>query len=230
MANKARTQAGMQTAARKEVNVFDKLAIFYEKNKKNINTVSTVIVLIAAIGFAYFKLYKAPREEKGATALSYAQRYFQVDSLNLALNGDGQHMGLLKIESKYSGTKASNLAHYYTGICYLKGGDFNNAIKQLKDFDGKGTMLQYAAWGALGDAYMENNNINKGIEYYNKAAENKNDAILTPVYLFREGLAYEMNNQPENAIKAYKRIRDEYPQSFEGRDIDKYLAHLGELN
>jgi len=230
MANKARTQAGTQTVSKKEANPLDKLTIFYENKKKPINTVATIIILVLAIGFAYLKLYKTPREEKAAGAISYAQRYFNADSLNLALNGDGQHLGFLKIENKYSGTKASNLSHYYAGVCYLKGGDFNNAIKQLKDFDGKGTMLEYAAWGAMGDAYMENNNVNKGIEYYEKATGNKDDALLTPIYLLREGLAYEMSNQPNKAKNAYMRIREEYPQSFEGRDIDKYLAHLGVLD
>ena len=230
MANKARTQAGTQTTKTKEVSPLDKLQLFYENKKKPINTATTVIVLIAVVAFAYIKLYKGPREEKGATALSYAQRYFGVDSLNMALNGDGQHLGFLKIESKYSGTKASNLCHYYAGLCYLHGGDYNNAIKQLKDFDGKGTMLQYAAWGALGDAYMENNNTAKGIESYEKATGDKDDVILTPIYLMRAGMAYEMNNQADNAKKAYKRVRDEYPQSMEARDVEKYLARLGDLD
>jgi tetratricopeptide (TPR) repeat protein len=229
MANKARTQVGAQATKSKEVSALDKLQLFYENKKKPINTATTIILLIVVAAFAYIKLYKAPREEKAATALSYAQRYFQIDSLNIALNGDGQHIGFTKIESKYSGTKAANLCHYYAGLTYLHTGDYNNAVKQLKDFDGKGTMLQYAAWGALGDAYMETNNTAKGIEFYEKAIGDKNDAILTPVYLMRAGIAYEMTNKPDDAKKAYKRIRDEYPQSYEGRDIDKYLAHLGDI-
>lgn len=230
MANRARTQAGVQATKTKEVNQLNDLTAFYEKNKKPINTIGTVVVLIVVVAFAYFKVYKAPLEEKAATAISFPQRYFSVDSLSLALNGDGQHLGFLKIESKYSGTKAANLCHYYAGICYLHGGDYNNAIKQLSGFDGKGTMLEYAAWGLLGDAYMENNNTAKGIEYYEKAIGNKDDVILTPTYLMRAGLAYEMNNQADKAKIAYKRIRDEYPQSIEGRDIDKYLARLGALD
>jgi predicted negative regulator of RcsB-dependent stress response len=230
MANKARTQAGTQAAKAKEANPLDKIQVWYEKNKKPLNTATTLVVVAAALVFAYLRLYKAPREEKSATALSYAQRYFAADSLNLALNGDGQHQGFLKIENKFSGTDAANLCHYYAGICYLHMGDFNNAIKQLKDFNGKGTMLEYAAWGNLGDAYMENNNTAKGIEYYEKAIGNKDDIVLTPVYLLRLGMAYEMMNKTDDAKKAYKRIQDEFPMSMQARDVDKYLARLGELN
>ena len=65
----------------------------------------------------------------------------QADSLNMALNGDGKNAGFIKIGKKYGGTAAGNIAHYYEGICYLKMGDYKNAIKALKDFDGKGTMM-----------------------------------------------------------------------------------------
>ncbi|MCD6064647.1 MAG: hypothetical protein K0R82_2558, partial [Flavipsychrobacter sp.] len=52
---------------------------------------------------------------------------------------------------------------------------------------------------------------------------------LTPFYLSRAAAAYEMDKKPEEAIKAYIRIRDEYPTSAEARNVDKYLARLGEL-
>jgi len=230
MANRVRNNPAEPRITSTETNPLDNVQVIYEKNKKAINTTVTVVLLVVVAFFAYTKQYKAPREEKSATAISYPQRYFQADSMRLALQGDGQHLGFLKIEKKYDGTKAANLAHYYAGICYLHMGDFNNAIKQLKDFDGKGTMVQYAAWGALGDAYMENNKVKDGIDAYEKAAGNKEDEILTPLYLLREGIAYEMNNQPENAKKAYLRIRDEYPQSLQARDMDKYLARLGVID
>lgn len=231
MANRARTAPG---AARKvktvEINPLDNIQVYYEKNKNRINT-AIFIVLVVVLGFlGYEKMYKAPREEKAATAVSFAQRYFEADSLNLALNGDGQHAGFLSIIKRYDGTSTANLCRYYTGICYLHGGQYANAIKYLKDFDGKGTLVAYAAYGAMGDAYMEMGNTKSGIEYYNKASENKDDLMLTPLYLYRAGVAYEMNNQPDEAKKCYERIRDEYPRSMQARDMDKALARLGELN
>ncbi len=43
-------------------------------------------------------------------------------------------------------------------------------------------------------------------------------------------MAYEMANQPEQAIKAYRKVRDTYPMSPQARDMDKYLARLGFLD
>ena len=228
MANRARTQPGAEKVTDiEEVKVLENLQSKYEKNKKNINTAVTVI-LIAVVGyFAYTNLYQEPRNQKAATAVSFAQRYFEADSLNLALNGDGQHQGFLKIIKKYDGTPTANISHYYAGVCYLRMGDFKNAIKHLEDFSGKGTVVANAAWGALGDAYMESGNNKKGIEYYEKAISDKSNTVYNPIYLKRLGVAYEMAKKPEDAKKAYMRIRDEYPMSEQARDMEKSLARLG---
>ncbi len=231
MANSARNNPGTTAPQNNdESNALDNLMQKYEQNKKRINTITTVVLGAVVAFFAYQKLYKAPKDEKAATAIAFAQRYFEVDSLNAALNGDGQHLGFLKIQKKYSGTATANLCNYYIGVCYLRTGDFKNAIKHLEDFDGKGTDVAYAAWGALGDAYMETGNTKKGIEYYEKATGDKENILYTPMYLYRLGVAYEMENKPEEAKKAYMRVRDEYPQSQEARDMDKYLARLGVLD
>lgn len=212
-----------------EVNALDKLQYRYEQNKKRINIIVGAVVLLILSGIVY-RFYINSQNEKAATAISYAQRYFEADSTNLALNGDGQHPGFLKVMKKYSGTKAANLSRYYAGVCYLKMGDYNNAIKYLKDFDGEGTHAAHAAQGAIGDAYMETGKIKEAIAAYEKAASDGQDMALSPLYLQRAGMAYEMNNQPDQAIKAYKKVRDNYPMSPQARDMDKYLARLGSLD
>ena len=228
MANTVKKQPGAERITPvTDANPLENIQYKYEENKKRINTIVTVL-LVAIVGvFAYLKLVREPKETKAANAISYAQAYFAQDSVNQALNGDGQRQGFLQIIKKYGGTKAGNLAQYYAGMCYLQMHDPKNAIKHLKEFDANGTKLEYVTYGALGDAYMENNNAKEGIEYYNKAASNKEDNLLTPLYLYRAGLAYETSNQPEKAKENYKKIRDEYPQSMQARDMDKHLARLG---
>jgi tetratricopeptide (TPR) repeat protein len=231
MANTVRNQPGTERISTiEETNPLETFQDKYEQNKKRINTGITVVLLVVAGFFGYQKLIKEPKETKASSAIAYAQTYFAQDSVNKALNGDGQHQGFLQIIKKYGSTKAGNLAHYYAGICYLQMNDPKNAIKHLKEFDANGTNVEYVAFGALGDAYMETNNVKEGIEYYNKAAGNKSDNLLTPIYLYRAAMAYEMNNQADKAKENYKRIRDEYPQSMQAREIDKNLARLGVLD
>jgi tetratricopeptide (TPR) repeat protein len=235
MANSARNQPGVErteriTSVEQDSNPLDKLQGFYETNKKAISTITTIILVVVVGYLAYTRLIKGPQEEKASAAMSYPQTYFMMDSLNLALNGDGQHPGFSKLAKKYDGTSSGNLAHYYEGICYLKMGDFKNAIKSLKEFDGKGTMVAYQAWGALGEAYKESGDNNNAIESFKKATGDKDNTMITPMYLYQLGIAYEDGGKSKDAVDAFKRIRDEFPRSMQARDVEKELARLGQVD
>jgi TolA-binding protein len=151
-----------------------------------------------------------------------------MDSARLALNGDQVNAGFLKIISKYGSTKAGKLANFYAGSCYLKMGDFNNAVKYLKDFSSPVEQLQERAYGLLGDAYSEQNKKEEAAEQYKKAGTYfEKDELFSPEYLFRSGYLYESMGKTQDAIAVYKIIKDKYPASQRGAEIDKYLARLG---
>ncbi|NDC40874.1 MAG: hypothetical protein EBZ77_04865 [Chitinophagia bacterium] len=234
MANSVRNNPGTESTSNVEpaeldINPLDQILPVYEQNKKTISTVLTVVLVGALLFVVYQYWWKAPNEEKASAAMAMPQLYFQVDSVNLALNGDGKNPGFAKLETKYAGTSAGNLAHYYAGICYLKMGDFKKAIKSLKDFDGKGTVLSAQANGSIGIAYMESGDKTNAIEYFKKATADKEDILVTPLYLYHLGLAYMANNQANEAKATFKRIRDEYPRSLYAREMDKELAKMGDI-
>lgn len=207
-----------------------KLQLGIEKNQKAIISVIAIVAIAVGGYFGYKYFILAPKEEKAATALFYAQQWFDVDSFSYVLNGNGLNGGALEVIKKYNGTKSANLAHYYAGISYLNTNDPGNAIKQLSEFDGKGTPVEYLAYGALGDAYMDAKNVEKGIEFYKKAASDKKNKFIAPLYLFRAGLACEISGKKEEAKKLYQEIKTTFPYSQQGQDIDKYLARLGDVS
>lgn len=206
------------------------LQLGIEKNQKAIIGIVAVVAIAVGGFFGYKYFILAPKEEKAATALSYAQQWFDVDSFGYVLNGNGLNGGALEVIAKFSGTKSANLAHYYAGISYLNTNDPQNAIKHLSEFNGKGTPIQYLAYGALGDAYMNAKNIDKGIEFYKKAASDKDNEFAAPLYLFRAGLACEISGKKEEAKKLYQEVKKTYPYSQQAQDIDKYLARLGDVS
>lgn len=231
MANTTRTNPGETQVVKEQESAssLGNMQSSFEKNQKVIIGAIVAVVVLVGGYFGYQQFIQKPNEEKAANALFSAERWFEVDSLNYTLNGDGQHPGALNVIKKYDGTKAGNLAHYYAGMSYLRTGDAKKAIEMLEKFKGEGTPLEFLAYGALGDAYMESNNAAKGIELYKKAAGNDKDNYTSPLYLFRAGLASEQAGKTDEAKKIYLEIKSKYPYSQQARDIDKYLARLGEL-
>jgi tetratricopeptide (TPR) repeat protein len=226
---KAPTHSGSKKKISDGELLLSKIQYSFEKNQKVFIGVVVAVLVIVGGYFGYKSLILAPKEEKAANALFPAQRWFEMDSLTYVLNGNGIQNGALSVIKKYSGTKAANLAHYYAGMSYLKTGDPANAIKQLSEFNGKNTPIEYIAYGAMGDAYLDSKNPEKGIEYYKKAAANETDNFTSPLYLFRAALASEVNGKTEEAKKLYREIKEKYPYSHQAQDIDKYLARLNDV-
>src|ERR1041385_2823846 len=143
---------------------------FWAKYNKPVTIISIAIIVLIVGYYGYKNLIVKPKEEKAADEMFRAEDYFRMDSLNLALNGDGQYPGFLKIISKYGGTKAANEARFYAGVCYIHLGDNANAVKQLDKFSTSSKQVQARAYKLMGDAYADMDKSNDALTYYKKAA------------------------------------------------------------
>jgi len=202
---------------------------FYYQNKNVINIAIVAVIVIVGGFFAYNRFIKAPNEKKAQEMVFHAQQYFAADSFKLALNGDGNNYGYLQVIDKYGGTKVGNLAKYSAGVCYVRLGEFQKGIDLLQSFSANDKLVQAYAYGLTGDAYMELNKTEDGIDYYKKAGHYSDNELTAPLYLFRAGLALQKAGKTQDAIAIYKEIKEKYPQTNEGREMDKYLAKLGEV-
>ena len=54
---------------------------------------------------------------------------------------------------------------------------------------------------------------------------NAND-LTTPIYMQKAASVLETLGDLEEALKIYKQIKTDYPNSTEGRNIDKYIARV----
>ncbi|THU38051.1 tetratricopeptide repeat protein [Niastella caeni] len=214
-----------------EERVVDSARDFWGKNNKVITSVVVGLVVVIGGYFAYKTFFKAPAEAKAAEAIWKAEDYFRQDSFNLALNGDGVNIGFVKASSKFSGTKAGNLATFYAGASYIQLGDYNNAIKFLKDFSTDQEAVKLRATGLLGDAYAELGKKEEAIDYYKKAGTlSEKDDVNSPEYLFRAAMLNQQLGKNKEAIELLHTIKDKYPQSQRAFEVDKYLGKLGDLN
>ncbi len=215
----------------------DKSEQFWSKNSKSF--IYGLVGILAIVGgyLVYDSYFKAPKQKESEEAIFKAEAYYRMDSLDKALNGDGVNVGLIRVISRYDGTKAGERAKFMAGSIYLRKGDFKNAIKYLEDFDTDAPQIQARAYALLADAYSEsatanNNNSNKekAAGLYMKAANTfDKDDVNASEYLFRAGYLNESLGKNKEAIEAYKSLKEKYPQTQRGFEVDKYLARLGEI-
>ncbi|MDR3308831.1 MAG: CDC27 family protein [Tannerella sp.] len=214
------------TTAEKEVGeLVSRSEQFIENNKKNISYGILGLAAIVAVVMAINYLYLQPKSKNASLAIYKGEQYFQKDSFNLALNGNGvDYDGFEQIIDQYGGTKSANLAKAYAGVCYYKTGDYESAIKHLKSFDSDDDNIAPAIIGLIGDCYVDAGDTKQGIAFFEKAASKASNDFLSPIYLKKAGIAYESLQQYDAAVKAYTAIKERHAASMEAMDIDKYIV------
>jgi TolA-binding protein len=224
-----------------EVNeAVEKAKDFWAKFSRPIIYVGSALILLIGGWYAYLNFVKVPNNEKAAELIFPAEQVFDKmtqggfnkDSINMVLNGGGPvTTGVLKLINNYGGTTAGNRAHFIAGACYLYSGDFNNAVKHLKDFSTNATQVQTSAYLLLADAYSELKKNDDALDYYKKAvAVNNKDEFMTPEALFKAALFADATGKSKEAIEFFKRIKDEFPKNGHATEVDKYLARLGAID
>ena len=196
-----------------------------ERHPKTILGVAAVIALIVG-GYFGYRYWIDSRNGEAQKEMFQAVYYFEADSLNLALEGDGNNLGFKQIIEDYKMTDAGNLANFYAGASYLKLGKFELARLYLEDFSSNDLLVQARAYSLIGDTYMEEEKFEDAARYYQKAADYKPNKYFSPSYLMKAALAYERSNQNDKAIQAYDKIEKDYTTAPEYQNARKYKARL----
>lgn len=212
--------------------VIAKAKDFWSKYNKPLVIASTIIILAVGGYYIYQSFVKKPKELKAADVIFKAEEYYRMDSVNQALNGDGQNWGFLKVIDKYGGTDAGNLASFYAGSCYIRLNENEKAIKYLKKFSGDSKPIQARAYKLLGDAYADLGKNSDALSYYKKAAAHfEKDEANSADYLFTAAyFADRIVKDSKEAIALYKELKEKFPKTQQAADADNYLAQLGVYN
>jgi tetratricopeptide (TPR) repeat protein len=222
MANKNKTED--QFAQIEET--LSKTEQFIEENQKSLMTIIGAIVGIVALFSVYQNFYIEPMEKEAQAEMYMAELYFQKDSFNLALNGDGQYLGFLDIANDYSSTNVGQLANYYAGLSYLHTADYDNAIQYLGDFSSDDIILSSLALGCIGDAYMELGDNDAALDAYADAVNNSANDFTAPRYMMKQAMIYTSIGDNNKALDLFKAIQSDYKNSREANGIEKYIARV----
>ena len=205
---------------------------FYGKNQNMILGVLFGLVVLVGGWYAYTNLYKKPLQMEAIKEMAQAERMFERDSFALALgNPGGGALGFEQIANKYSGTAAGNLANYYAGVSWMQLGEPKAALTYLNNYSPDGTVLPITYYGVLGDvyseiAYADKTGMDDAISNYKKAIAQGTNEFLQAYYMKKLGLLYEYEGKMAEAKTMFEDLKDKYPNTPEGRDIDKYIGRV----
>lgn len=203
---------------------------FLEDNQKTIIGVLLGAAILIGAWFAYSNLVQKPKMTEAAYQLSQAQSQFEQDSFTNALsNPGGGYPGFLDIIDQYGSTPAGNSAKYYAGVSYLHLGDFDKAIDYLKDFSPAGSVMPAMKNGALGDAYSEKQDFSNAISYYAKASNATTNEFVAAEYYKKLGMLYEKQQDYKNALTTFQTLKEKYPNSVAGKEVEKLIARVSSL-
>lgn len=211
--------------------IYTRSESFLEQNRKKIMIGVGAVAVVFAGFFAFQYLYLEPKEKEAANAMWRAQQYFEIDSLEWALNGHDQYDGFETIAQKYSGTKAGKLSHYYLGIIYRDKADYETALNHFKEADFNDDVVGVIAVGNVGDMYVQLNNYEEGATWLEKAcreaASAPSKAYLAPVYGLKAAKVYLELQKDDKAISVLEKITDGYDtKTPEYGEAEKLLSML----
>ena len=199
-----------------------------ETNKKNIISIVVAVVVIVGGYLGYTYGYQQPREAKAQTLCTDGLQYVQNSDFETALNGEGTFPGYIKIAEDYSGTDGANLANLYAGVCFAQQNKYQEALPYLEAYKpGKDQSVSAMALFALAQCYAATNDLDKAVDTFVEAAEQADNAALSPMCLVEAGKLLESQDKKDEALKLYEQIKSEYPTSTmvvgNPAEIEKYI-------
>lgn len=211
--------------------VYGKAESFFEKNRKAFLIGGGGLLAVIAGFLAYQFLIKNPKEKEANNAIWKAIQMQEIDSTDAALNGGPDFAGFEEIATKYDGTKAGKIAHYWCGINYRDKGEFQAALDHFKKADFDDQAVGVLAIGNVGDMYVQLGNFEEGASWLEKAAKRAGSSdsrnFTAPQYLLKAAKVYIELGKDDKAKSLLQDAVDNYDnRSQEWGEATRLLAML----
>ena len=204
---------------------YSKAEKFLDEKKQPVGIALGAIIVVILGTFYYYNMFLPPLQKAAAEDVFLAQKAFAVDSFDLAMYGGNGVIGFEEIIDEYGSTEIGNTSKYYMAVSLLNTGAYEDAIDYFKSYSANDHMTRSLKEGGIGDCLSQLGEYEDAITAYEKAANAYVNDFSTPIYLKKAGVHSEKIGDYSKAVKFYERISSQYPNSQEGRDIEKYLAH-----
>ncbi|MGO9480933.1 MAG: tetratricopeptide repeat protein [Candidatus Kryptoniota bacterium] len=209
----------------KLVTSYFKVVDYLKNNRRIVSGTLTGIVVAVIVVVAYLNNRNSDNL-KAATQLAGVLDYFNGGAYQIAINGDPTHdiTGLKAIVENYGSSESGEQAKIYLADCYYYLGDYDNALKYFKDYDGSDRFLEASAYAGEAEIYEVNGNFEKAAEYFDRAASRDSKNFLAPQYLVGAARNYIKIGKKDRAIELLTRVQKNFANSQYAGNVDYYLA------
>lgn len=205
------------------VDLYARALLFYDEYKRVAQGlgVALLVLLLAIPGYIYYhqQQEQAANEQLGKILPVYDQGNYQQ-----ALDGRGNRAGLLTIADEYSNTDAGNLAAFYAANSLYQLEEYDRALEYFQRYEKSGDFIGASAYAAQAAIQENKGAFERAGELYEQAAEQYANKLTAPRFLLSAGQAYEEAGQYDAAVAAYQRIQEEYPDSDQATEAERYMA------
>lgn len=198
---------------------------FYEEYQKTIIIAGIAIVAVAAIAYWYLN-QKASANEQAGIELARVMKSFDQGAYLEAIEGkQGSNiMGLKKIVEDYGDTENGETAKIYLADAYSYLGNYEEAFKYYKDYDGSIDLFKATALAGQAGYYAYKKDYKKAAELYLQAANVTELNAQNPDYLLDAAINFINAGDKEQAKVLLDKIKTDYKSSPVNREVSKYLA------
>lgn len=200
------------------VTTVNKIFHFIQERTKKLMALVLGILFIVII-FAGMKFIKAKNKKSESRLLT------QIINLHSDLNNKPEN--LARLEELAGDGKFSRLAYVLLATYWMENGDYDKARSFVEKIpEAAKDFFYYQAKDLLAQIHFKSKNYDKSLEIYKKMEEESPKDYSLDVILFHRAEVYEEKGEIEQALALYRRVQDEFPQTFYGYEASQKIGKL----
>lgn len=202
------------------VTIFGKVINFMKKWKKEFK-IGGIALLFAIIAFLCVQFIQSKTLKK--------QNILLADIFRLSSELDESPEKIVELENLSGNGKYSRLGFLKLGIYWFEQGDFAKALDQLNNISAKKKdLVYYQAQDLMAQIFGEQKNYDRAIEIYETIENEEPDGYSIDAVLFHKAEAFEDKGDMGLALAVYKKIQEDFPQTYYGMDASSKVMELEE--
>ena len=197
---------------------FQKFLEFAKTWQKEVIIFAVIVAVLAAL-YGSFQLIRAQQTKKES------RRVGEILALRADLTKNPQNVA--KLEQLGGTEKAARLAFISLATYWIEQGNLDKALASLaKIKDNPKDFFYYQAQDLTAQVEILKGRFDQAIQILKKIEEAKPKDYLLDVVLYHHAEALEKKGQPKEARDLYKKVQDEYAQTYFGYDASAKVKKL----